>query len=587
MLMKNWQRLKPTKFSLLFLLLLISSCSYFKGKGNERTQGHHQLYSEPEPPTLQDLPKSQRRLILIGTNDWEGNLEPQTEVAQDSHHPQKIMMSVGGVDVFARYLHILRTYYPDQVITVDAGNSLGTTLDSRSTGAEAVIGAFEQLSYDAITFSSQDLAAGPSLKKGTTSAMKWMPSLIKAAKTPVLLDNLVELHTAKPVSWGKNNEQVVKKINGVKVGFIGLLSDEVPKKLDAATMNGLYLEPALQSLLKQSRVLKLKGAEVIVLMIHGGLQCGTERASKNSLPLSKVNFDTSDPSACAQNGDLASLIQRFPQGMVDVIVTGGSSNKVANTVNGIPVIQAFSQGRSFSRVDLVFDLVNKEILSDKTVIHQPIRLCHRFFKETQDCYTEDTSVDHRQLVPAKYLGEEIFPDKKMSHWMKSWRQDIAIEKSRFITIQMDNKGLSKSLRESLGTDIALVEAKKFDLKKNESISLRDLWKLKGIDQKIHLIILSGNDLVGLREYLDGINKSFSWSKLRKWHELSNQENVLLAIPEDIWNDVIEIWTKGRSLSISSYLAPKLVADTLISFEDSVNTTKSSIYRAPPRQDTQF
>lgn len=586
MLMRNWQKSRPTKISGLLLLLLVTSCSYFKGKGNERSQGHHQLYSEPESPKLTELPKSQRRLIIVGTNDWEGNLEPQTEIAQDKNHPQKIMMSVGGVEVFARYLHILRTYYPDQVVTVDAGNSLGGTLDSRVTGAEAVLGAFEQLNYDAITFSAQDLAAGPSLKKGTTSAMKWMPSLLKNSKTPVLIDNLVDLHTAKPVAWARNTQQIIKTVNGVKVGFIGLLSDEVPRKLDPGTMNGLYLEPAMQSLLKQSRTLKLKGAEVIVLLIHGGIQCGTERATKNALPLSKVNFDASDSAACSQEGDLANLIQRFPQGMVSVIVTGGAGNKVANIINGIPVVQAFAQGRSFSRVDLVFDLVNKELLPEKTLIHQPVRLCHRFFKETEDCYTEDKSVDHRQLIPAKYLGEEIFPDKKVGQWMRSWRQDAAWEKSKIVTAQIDDHGLAKSLRESLATDVALVEAHKLKLKTNELISLRDLWKLKGARQKIQLVLLSGHDLIALREYIDGIEKDFTWSKIRKWGELSKQTNVMVAIPENIWEEAVEQWAKGRSLTVTAYLAPKLVADTLVSFEDNVTTIKSSIYRSPPRQDIQ-
>jgi hypothetical protein len=42
-----------------------------------------------------------------------------------------------------------------------------------------------------------------------------------------------------------------------------------------------------------------------------------------------------------------------------------------------------------------------------------VMFCREFFKETNDCYTEDTSVDHKSRAPAKFLGHVIEADKTL------------------------------------------------------------------------------------------------------------------------------------------------------------------------------
>src|SRR5262249_55798711 len=49
------------------------------------------------------------------------------------------------------------------------------------------------------------------------------------------------------------------------------------------------------------------------------------------------------------------LARELPPGLVDVIVGGHTHAGVAHRVAGIPIIQAFSKGRAFGRVDLVLD----------------------------------------------------------------------------------------------------------------------------------------------------------------------------------------------------------------------------------------
>ncbi len=561
---------------LLFIVLLAAGCSFGK-KSNEKSDGHHHLYSAPEKDEVGKLKTTERRLILISTNDLKGQLEAQQEDTQDKHSPERTLVSVGGADIMARYMEILRAQYPAQVVLVDAGNALSGTLVSRSSGAKALIEMFGRLNYDAIGLSPQDLAAGPSMK-APLSPTGWMPDLFK--KQTVLLSNLLDLKTAKPVEWGKSTPQLLKEINDVKVGFIGLLPDDLPAKLDASVLNGLYVEPAMQSFLKQARSLRLKGAEVIVLVMHGGMKCGVERAQDKNLPLGKVNFDPRDPSACDNDGALAKFVNELPQGSVDAVITGGGPGKVANFVNGVPVMQAFGQGTAFARVDLVWDVEKKALNTEKTVVHQPVRLCHRFFKETEDCFTEDPSIDHRQLMPARYLEKSIFPDPATADWLKFWR-DILVTEGRPLMendhiVELKQEAAEAMLQASLA-DVAIVGGKNWRLKLPQGITTwRDLYAQPAARQSVRLATVTGPELAKLKENL----KHAWWATRVPWDTLLTQEKITIAVSGQLWENQI-----SKATTLQHTRAPFVVADTIVSWErDVVNVRASG--RSPALPHTQ-
>jgi|GEM_PF-6959959 len=562
----------------LLISLLALGCSFGK-KNNEKSEGHHRLYSSPREDDLSKLATTERRLILISTNDLKGQLEAQQERSEDTHSPEKTLISVGGADIMARYMEILRAQYPEQVLLVDAGNALSGTLVSRSSGAKALVEMFARLKYDAVALSANDLAAGPSMK-ASLSPTGWMPSLFKTQKTPVLLSNLLDLKTTRPVDWGKTTPQLLKEINDVKVGFIGLLPDDLPAKLDASVLNGLYVEPAMQAFLKQSRSLRLKGAEVIVLVMHGGVKCGVERAQSKNLPLAKVNFDPREPKVCDNDGALAKFVNELPSGSVDAVITGGGPGKVANFINGIPVMQAFGQGTSFARVDLVWDIEKKALNAEKTMVHQPVRLCHRFFKETEDCFTEDNSVDHRQLVPARYLDKGIFPDPATAEWLQFWR-DMMVSEVRPLMQNDEPQVLGQDVADAVlatsAVDVAVVGGRDWQLTLPRGITTwRDLYAQAAARESIRLVTVTGAELGMLRENLAQV----WWANQLPWETLMTKESVTLAVSGLLWQKQmrkLSTWTHSR--------APFVVADTIVSWErDTVNVRASG--RSPALPHTQ-
>ena len=66
--------------------------------------------------------------------------------------------------------------------------------------------------------------------------------------------------------------------------------------------------------------------------------------------------------SCDAGSEIFALATKLPKGSVDAIVAGHTHQGVAQRVNGIPIIQAFANGRAFGRVDLTVDRATGQVL---------------------------------------------------------------------------------------------------------------------------------------------------------------------------------------------------------------------------------
>lgn len=396
------------KISLLLSLITIAGCSFKKTDlQNQKMQGHENLYSEPASVKITELPKTKKRIVIVATNDWLGKFQAQSKSIRDDINKNPVEFSLGGIGIFSSYLKVIRETYPSQTLLVDSGNFLPVgDFDGKIIQQTAKI--FSELSYDAITLGLQDFNRTPTSGETPETALR---SIIKGFKPPVLLSNVYDLKSGRVIEWQGTLPYLLKEVNGVKIGIIGLIPDDFVSLTPVQVRNGLYIEGMLQSTLRQSRLLRSLGAEMIVVMTHAGINCGENIAEELRLPLSKVNFETEKSDLCESAGLIADFTQRLPQGIVDVLITGRTLHKTANKINGTVVISSFGNGSSFSLVELVYDKQKKQIEWSDSKIHQPVLLCHEFFKETSDCYFEDQSIDHTPRVPATFWGKPILKDE--------------------------------------------------------------------------------------------------------------------------------------------------------------------------------
>jgi hypothetical protein len=384
----------------LSLLLVVAGCSFKKNLlENQTSKGHQELYTEPEEPKLQYLEKDEKRIVIASTNDLHGKYETQILSFSDDQNKKDLKIRIGGRKVIKNHFDILRETYKN-VVLVDSGDVF-----SSADQIKDVSQFYQSNNYDAVTVGLRDfnLKINPEVGSNT----KLFQDFAKSSKVPLLLTNLYELKTARAVEWEGAKSHLIKEVNGVKVGIIGLIPDDIVAQTPVNNRVGLFVENMLQSTLRHARLLRSLGADVIVVLTHQGLDCSSELSSQTKLPLKKVNFDPQQNKICDLKNALGEYLERLPPQLVDVVIGGRTHEKMANFVNGTLVMSSFPDGKSFNYAEFVVNTKNNKIVPEKTIVHQPVFFCHEFFAETNDCFLEDSSVNHSKRIPAKFLGKPI------------------------------------------------------------------------------------------------------------------------------------------------------------------------------------
>lgn len=404
------------KFYVLSILLVISACSFKKNNlANQTQNGHEELYSEPNDVEENAEQPGFKKIIIAATNDISGNLGTKAIKIRDNHNKDALHIEVGGVDILTSYLKILREKNKS-VVLVDSGD----VLPSESSDYKPIQDFYSLLKYNAISPGLTDLSMRSS---GGVNPVK---AFSEGSQVPVLTSNLYELKTARGVEWKGTSQYQIADVNGIKVGIIGLLPDDISSLTPVNNRVGLYLENMLQSTLHQARRLRSLGAQIIIVLTHQGLDCGVSIAEASKLPLAKVNFEPKKDDICDLKSPLGTYLQRLPARLVDLVVAGRNHHKVANFINDIAVVSGFEDGRSFSYVEFAVDEKTSRVAPDMTVIHQPVMVCREFFKETNDCFTEDPSVNHKERVPAKFLGVPVERDEAMRTKFSKFFDDVSV-----------------------------------------------------------------------------------------------------------------------------------------------------------------
>lgn len=404
------------KFILIIFCLILDSCSFKKSQVENQTRsGHTELYSEPDTFIKRDGEEF-KRIVIAATNDIHGHYRPHQISFKDKHVEGTQSIKLGGVDYISSYFKILRQKY-GKILMLDSGD----IFSSKAQDMNFISDFYSGLDYDAITVGLNDFNL--KLPGKYRSNADFFKDFAKKSKTPIIFSNLYELKTALVVEWPGTLPYLVREINGVKVGILGLIPDDIVEQTPVDNRVGLYVDSILQSTLRYSRLLRSLGAEIIVVLTHQGVNCGENLAQDLNLPLTKVNFEPDHKGVCDLSNKMGEFLNRLPPGLVNVVIGGRNHQKTANNINNILVLSGFEDGKSFSYAELFVDKKTNKLRADKTIIHQPVMFCHEFFKETNDCYTEDSSVDHKLRIPAHFLGEKVESDSGFLQKFNSFIND--------------------------------------------------------------------------------------------------------------------------------------------------------------------
>ena len=266
------------------------------------------------------------KITILHTNDFHGNLEPAGSnpgMARTAYVVNGVRAEVGA----------------DNVALLDAGDQMQGTLLSNLFKGESTIDVFNAMEYKAAILGNHEFDWGK-------------PTLIartQQATYPYLAANLVLNDTGNCATAGWTLPDFVQPWttltvgaagNEVKLGIIGVTSQETPFITIASATEGLCFKDAATSILRYYDEVKAAGVDAIVILSHLGY---TDGGYGYGIPV---------------YGDQTLAAKLNTAGKPANLIIGGHSHTdlaTATKVGNTTIVQAHYAGRKVGRADITVD----------------------------------------------------------------------------------------------------------------------------------------------------------------------------------------------------------------------------------------
>jgi 5'-nucleotidase len=199
-------------------------------------------------PIIAKNNKSNRRLVILHTNDTHSNIDPFP--ANHAKFP-----GLGGVVKRHALIQQIRSEN-DHVLLFDSGDIFQGTPYFNTFKGELELKVMSEMGYDAATMGNHDFDIG---LEGFLNAQQY-------ANFPFVCSNY---DFSKTILQGKTLPYKIFKKAGIKIGVFGIgvdLKGLVPEKLYGETV---YLEP-IETANQTAEILQKNGADLVICLSHLG-----------------------------------------------------------------------------------------------------------------------------------------------------------------------------------------------------------------------------------------------------------------------------------------------------------------------------
>ncbi|MFP8960069.1 bifunctional metallophosphatase/5'-nucleotidase [Streptomyces nanhaiensis] len=341
-------------------------------------------------------------LQVLAINDFHGNLEPPTgSSGRVTHqHPDGTteQIDAGGAEYLATSLREAREGNPYSV-TVAPGDIVGASpLLSGLFHDEPTIEAMNALGMDVVGVGNHEFDEGAAelrrLQKGGCHPEDGCYDegrTFEGADFPILAANVVDEKTGRPLLA----PYTVKKMKGVKVGFIGVTLEGTPDIVSAEGVKGLKFLDEAETIDKYTEELRRKGVNAVIALVHEG---GTPASSA-------YNADCGEDGG-RLSGPIVDIAKRTNAG-VDALITGHTHQPY---VCSIPdprgedrlVTSAASFGRLFTELNMEYDRRTRDIV--RASVQGANRVVHRNQEKAADL---TSLIDYWKGLAAPVAGRPI------------------------------------------------------------------------------------------------------------------------------------------------------------------------------------
>ncbi len=269
---------------------------------------------------------------VLGFNDVHGNI---TGTGLNFTDPYTGVRSpAGGIATLATYLEHARAGEP-HTVTVEAGDAVGASPpESGLLRDKPTLDALNLMGIDVGTLGNHEFDRGvPELLRQVNGGKSTVdPSItFNRLNFPMVDANVISDQTGQPLL----PPYVVKRIGGVRVGFIGATTITTPTITTTGATDGVHFVDEAGAINKYVGVLEHRGVHAFVAVVHEG-------GRQSNFPVGTVNDRIND---IAAHLDPA----------VSVLVSGHSHTVIDTRVGHALVIQAASFTEAYDDVHLLLD----------------------------------------------------------------------------------------------------------------------------------------------------------------------------------------------------------------------------------------
>ncbi|MCM3594736.1 bifunctional metallophosphatase/5'-nucleotidase [Metabacillus idriensis] len=314
--MKHTVKMASMFFLVVFILFL---ASVYGGSQGRAGTGENQL----------------SEIHLLGMNDLHGQLNTHSVLSGKK---------VGGAEYLSAHVNRLRQEH-EHTMLVHAGDMTGGSPPISSLFQDEPTAEFlNQLRVDVGTPGNHEFDQGADeLMRLVSGGFHPKTGFFKGTHSDYISANVINKKTGKPMFPAYS----IKEIDGVRIGFIGVVTTETNQFLLPENQDQIEIIDETEAINQTVEQLNKKGVKSIVVLAHVG-----------------ANSDENGENAGEALTEMAPNISDE----VDVIF-GAHSHQHANTVvDNKLIVQSYSYGKALSDVTLTIDRKKKEIVQKEAEI---------------------------------------------------------------------------------------------------------------------------------------------------------------------------------------------------------------------------
>jgi 2',3'-cyclic-nucleotide 2'-phosphodiesterase (5'-nucleotidase family) len=288
---------------------------------------------------------SVRNLHIFFVNDVHGGIAEQDAEFLNPDFPPRLAGGSAIAYMVQQYREKAKKN-DDIVLVLDAGDMFqGTPIGSKTDG-RAVIEYMNYVGFDVATAGNHDFDKGK----------ENLASLGHLAKFPILSCNIVDKTTGD--TWPGVKPYIIKTYGDLKIGIIGVTTKGTEYMSFPDHIKNLKFEDEVPSLKKYVKIVRGKGADIIIAMVHLGLPWDT----RGRYEMVKEQYEEGE----LPQGNVGAMQLAMQVPGIDLMFAGhihvGYRRPWSDPKNHTLVFQNYANGGNVGLVDIKIDRRTREII---------------------------------------------------------------------------------------------------------------------------------------------------------------------------------------------------------------------------------